>query len=54
MDAAYDINDEVKAFEVGMEAPGNDEVAKEQINKKTPEQKDEVLFIQDTYGYHCV
>ncbi|NBG66001.1 RHS repeat-associated core domain-containing protein [Acidiluteibacter ferrifornacis] len=51
LDAAYDINDEVKAFEVGMEAPGNDEVAKEQFNKKTPEQKiNDIGRKSTTYG----
>lgn len=39
LDATYDINDEVKAFEAGMQAPGVDEVAKRNFENKSDEQK---------------
>ncbi len=38
-DASYDINDEVKAFEAGMEAPGVDQVGKDRFKNKSPQQK---------------
>lgn len=39
LDATYDVNDEVKAFEAGMKAPGVDNVAKRSFENKNEEQK---------------
>jgi RHS repeat-associated protein len=37
--ASYDINDEVKAFEAGLKAPGVRQTLKESFEKKSPEEK---------------
>ncbi len=50
-DASYDINDEVKAFEAGMEAPGSDQVIKDKFKNKSPQQKINYVAREgDTYN----